>query len=141
MSSLRQWSREAETNLMLRRMGGDKSAQEPAFWPGRPSLHYSECPIVADGELLTITHEAVRAIAEAQTALHDALTSNHEYTDRDLQTAQESLRKAIAKIETLRQRIVGAGAILESIEREAESKPSPVHAPKLEWDTMEDAGQ
>jgi len=115
------WSREAESKLTMRRLGGEKDVASPAFWPGRPSLHHSECPLVADGDLLTLAHEAISAINDAQSEMGAALTSNHEFTDRELKDAQASLRKAIAKIEILRQRIMGAGEILESIERGAQS--------------------
>lgn len=111
-----QWSRKAEMRLTMRRMGGERGVKSPTFWAGRPSMYHGECPIIADGELLSIAHDAIREIGSAQCEMHDALTSGHEYTDRDLQAAQESLRKAIANIETLRQRIIGAGEILDAIE-------------------------
>jgi hypothetical protein len=120
MENPMQWSKKAELAITMRRMGGEKQAKSPAFWPGRPNLYQTENPIVADGEILGLAFEAMKSISDGQDELLGALTSNHEFTDRDLKDAQQYLRVAIAKIETVRERIIGAGEVLEAIEREAE---------------------
>lgn len=113
------WSRKAEIAISLDRMSGDKTAKAPTFWPGRPSLYRGENPITADGEVWDTHLDAMQIVADAQTDLHEALRSSHEFTDRDLQDAQTKLRAAIAKIETVRQRIVGAGEVLEALEAQS----------------------
>lgn len=81
-------------------------------------MYQGENAITADGEIWDIHLDAMQSIMDAQTNLHEALKSSHEFTDRDLQEAQNTLRKAIEKIEMVRQRISGAGEVLETIERE-----------------------
>ena len=111
------WSPRAETDLSMRRMS-DEKITSPTFWPGRPSLGQGENPIIADGELLDLSHTALIAASQAQSDILASMSSHYEYTDRDLQVAQKHLRDAIATIETIRQRIVGAGAVLDEIEKQ-----------------------
>jgi hypothetical protein len=118
MSTALRWSAQFATDLAMRRMSGEKSAKEPVFWPGRPSHYHGDCPLIADGEHLAAALSASEAIANAQIEMQFALTSSHEHTDQRLSQVQKYLREAIAEIEHIRQRIIGADAIFEAIERE-----------------------
>jgi hypothetical protein len=100
------WSKAAEDRLTLRRMSGDKNAQAPKFWPGRPNMWAGECPIAADGQLAEMQADALEAINRAVSELLEARKSSREFVERSLTHAEAELCKALKLVSELRQRIV-----------------------------------
>lgn len=80
------------------------------FKAGRESAWSDENPIIADGMLLDVFHDALQGTFEALDALNSARRAPAETTDRWLDGAEKCLRDALAQVSELRQRVAAVPA-------------------------------